>query len=64
MAALEDQVQRVDDRASSKAEVQRRNSDLIRVYDGLHEDMLEIRRKVYDLGEYIIQAYFGLRFFR
>lgn len=52
VSALEDQVQRVDHRASSKDEVQRRNSDLVRVYDALHEDVLEIRRKLLDVGEY------------
>jgi hypothetical protein len=50
VSALEEQVQRVDHRASSKEEVLRRNSDLVRVYDALHEDVLEIRRKLYDIG--------------
>lgn len=54
VSALEEQVQRVDLRASSKEEVLHRYSDLVRVYDALHEDVLEIRRKLYDIGEYKI----------
>jgi hypothetical protein len=51
VSALENQVQRVDHRASSKAEVQRRNSDLLKIYDALHEDVLDLRRRFFDLGE-------------
>jgi hypothetical protein len=51
VSALEEQVQRVDHRASSKDEVLRRSSDLVRVYDALHEDVLELRRKLFDVGE-------------
>lgn len=53
MSALESTVKQVDARASSKEEVSRRNGELVRVYDALHEDVLDIRYKLLDIGECI-----------
>lgn len=48
---LEEQVKRLEQSAGTKEELRRRNGDLIRVYDALHEDVYEVRRKLYDIGE-------------
>ena len=49
-------MQRLDHQASTKEDVLRRTSDLTRVYDALHEDVLELRRKLFDMGEWAEQG--------
>lgn len=56
MATLEEQVGALASSSCTKQDVRSRTGDLVRVYDALHQDLLEVRRKLWDVGELSGQA--------
>lgn len=58
VSTIEDRLAQIERIAGSKEEMRRRNGDLVRVYDALHEDVYDVKRKLYDI-EQDVNRYFG-----
>ena len=58
VSTIEERLTKIERIAGSKDEMRRRNSDLVRVYDALHEDVYDVKRKLYDI-EQDVNRYFG-----
>lgn len=52
VSAMERRLNQLEQSAGSKEELRRRSGDLVRVYDALHEDVYDVKRKLFDLGEW------------
>lgn len=49
---MEDRLQQLERTACSQDEVRRRYGDIVKVYNALHEDVFDAKRKLYDVGTY------------
>ena len=58
VSTIEERLANIERSAGSKDEMRRRNNDLVRVYDALHEDVYDVKRKLYDI-EQDVNRYFG-----
>ncbi|PWN92162.1 hypothetical protein FA10DRAFT_265963, partial [Acaromyces ingoldii] len=56
MSSLEKQVGALASSSSTKEDVRSRTGDLVRVYDALHQDVLEVRRKLWDVEQDVNKA--------
>lgn len=63
VSTIEERLAKIEQIAGSKEEMRRRNGDLVRVYDALHEDVYDVKRKLYDI-EQDVNRYIGTSSYR